>query len=174
MLHKKWHLFTYFSSCFQAPSPPPGKVPLGIWSTLHLQMQGTHSHKHRPRLKVFFSASLWALQEQKMNSALWCSISPPDELFGSCWRVMLALELGDFQYPEMQNSGREPSIQKDNAYLKKRRRKKQNCCLENRNVSLMRNPLQIRLPEKEFLRRLFLSNCICSQATILPKDTVSD
>lgn len=65
--------------------------------------------------------------------------------------MMLALELGDFQYPEMQNSGREPSIQKDNAYLKKRRRKKQNCCLENRNVSLMRKPLA----DKTLRKRIF-------------------
>lgn len=151
MLHKKWHLFTDFSSCFQAPSPPPGKVPLGIWSTLHLQMQGTHSHKHRPRLKAFFSASSWTLQEQKMNSALWCSISPPDELFGSCWRKGdVCLGVGRLSI-SWNAELREGALYTERQCVLKKRRKKQNCCLENRNVSLMRKPLA----DKTLRKRIF-------------------
>lgn len=79
---------------------------------------------------------------------------------------------GDFQYPEVQNSGREPSSQNDNVYSKKK--KGRIAALKIEMYLWWESTLPVQLSEKELLRQLILRNCACWQATIFQKTLVSD
>lgn len=75
---------------------------------------------------------------------------------------------GDFQYPEVQNSGRQPSAQNDNVYSRKKR---QNCCLENRNVSLVRKHLANATLRKRTFEEIDSEKLCLSTGNYFPKDT---
>lgn len=138
-------------------------------------MQGTHTHQHRGWLKAFFSASSRALKEQKMSSALWCSIS-------HSWLVIPELLMGDtclgitvtFNILKCRTRGGSP-LQGMTMRIKKRK-KSRVAALKIGMHLWWESTLQMRLSEKQFLRQVFLRNCTCRKATILPKDTtvVSD
>lgn len=74
---------------------------------------------------------------------------------------------GDFQYPEVQNSEREPSVQNDNVYLKKKNRI---AALKIEMYLWWESTLPMQLAEKELLRQLILRNCACWH-NYFPKDT---
>lgn len=77
---------------------------------------------------------------------------------------------GDFQYPEVQNSGREPSSQNNNVYSKKKK-KGRIAALKIEMYLWWESTLPMQLSEKELLRQLILRNCACQQATIFQKTT---
>ena len=138
-------------------------------------MQGTHTHQHRGWLKTFFSASSRALKEQKMNSALRCSIS-------HSWLVFPELLMGDtclgitatFNILKCRTQGGNP-LHRMTMHVKKRK-KSRIAALKIGMYLWWESTLQMRLSEKQFLRQVFLRNCTRRQAAILPKDTtvVSD
>ena len=168
MFHKKWHLITSFPTHFQALQAK-SLWSSGLPSTCKCKAH-THTHINTGVTQGLFLSFIMSPVREENE---FCIVMLHLPLLISYSRAVdgwyLPWSCGDFQYPEVQNSGREPSSQNDNVYSKKKKR--QNCCLENRNVSLMRKHLASATLRKRTFEAIDSEKLCLLTGNYFPKDT---